>query len=153
MFLSKLMAVAPQAIKTFDVPQLLLEQQETIRKADALLREVKEINRVNAIPKTVKNMYDAGNTLQTPIFDMSNNLLVAKAERFFGYVDNTVKYVTHPILIVNAVAGASYWICLIVGIGGIMFYMVGHKKGLKYTSGSILGYTLIQVINYGLNLL
>jgi len=154
MFLNRLISAVPEIAKPIDIPQMLLEQKETIRKADILLKQVKDINKINALPKgAVKNMYDAGNTLKTPILDMSNNPLLVKAERFFDYIDTTAKYLTHPILIVNALAGASYWVCLIVSIGGVMFYMVGHKKGLQYTGGSILGYTLIQAINYGLNLL
>ncbi|MBZ9688398.1 hypothetical protein G9F72_018880 [Clostridium estertheticum] len=145
MFLSRLLSVVPEIVKPLDIPQMLLEQKETLRKLDLIKEQVTKLK--------VKNMYDASNTLQNPIFDMSNVPLVDKAERFFDYIDATAKYLTHPILIVNAIAGASYWVCLMIGIGGILFYVIGHEKGLKYTTGSVLSYTLIQAINWGLNLL
>lgn len=149
MFLSKFISdVVPQ----IDVEKLLLEQQETIKKLDAISREVKNI-KDHPSKEIIKNMYDSSNTLQKPIFDMSNAPLVEKADKFFNAMDKVGNYISHPILIANAIAGASYWVCLFVAIGGVMFYLIGHKKGLKYTGGSILSYTLIQVINVGLNAL
>jgi|GEM_PF-2166262 len=147
MFFSKLLLAAPTEIE-----KMLLEQQDTLRKLDILSREVKKI-KDNPTPEVIKNMYDAPNTLQNPIFDLSNNTIVEKAGRFFDYMDSTMNYLTHPVLIFNAIAGASYWICGIIAIAGVLYYIIGHKNGLKWTGGSLLGYTLIQAINYGLNLL
>ena len=149
MFLNRFISTIPGIVKQIDVSKLLLEQQETIRKADILLKEVKDLNKV----KTVKNMYEAGNTLQTPIFDTSQLPILARAEGFFNTMDKIGNYISHPILIANLVAGASYWVCLIIAMGGVLYYIIGHEKGLKYTSGSILTYTLIQAVNWGVNLI
>lgn len=145
MFLSKLFASAPTEIE-----KMLLEQQETLRKLDILSKEVKKI-KDNPTPEMIKNMYDAGNTLQNPIFDTNKIPVLEKVNHFFDFTDKIGNYLNHPILIVNAIAGASYWVCLIVAMGGVLFYLVGHKKGLQYTSGGILSYTLIQAVNWGLN--
>lgn len=147
MFLSKLLASAPTEIE-----KMLLEQQETLRQLDKISAEVQKI-KDNPSSEIIKNMYDAGNTNQVPIFDTSKLPLLNKVEGFFNFTDKIGNYLNHPILIVNAISGASYWVCLVIGLGGILFYLVGHKNGLKYTTGSILSYTLIQAVNWGLNLL
>jgi hypothetical protein len=145
MFFNRILSTVPEMIPSIDVQKMLLEQQETLRKLDLLKGEVVKIK--------VKNMYDASNTLQTPIFDTSQITILNKAEGFFNVMDKIGYYISHPILIANVVAGASYWVCLIIAMGGVLYYIIGHKKGLKYTSGSILTYTLIQGVNWGLNLL
>jgi len=145
MFLSKLILAVPT-----EVEKLLLEQQDTLQKLEILSKEVKKI-KDNSSPDIIKNMYDASNTLQNPIFDTSKITILEKADRFFGVMDKIGHYISHPILIANVVAGASYWVCLIIAMGGVLYYLVGHKKGLHYTSGSIVSYTLIQAINMGLN--
>jgi len=68
----------------------------------------------------------------------------------FGKIGN---YIDHPILIVNAIAGVSFWICAVIAIGGVLYYMIGNKGALKWTKGSVLTYAIIQTINGGLNLL
>jgi hypothetical protein len=37
-------------------------------------------------------------------------------------------------------------IAVIVCIGGLLFYLVGVKKGINYTTGSLMGYTIYKVI-------
>lgn len=135
-----------------EIEKMLLEQEETLKKLNAISGEVQKIKN-NPSKEIIKNMYDASNTPQNPIFDMSQNPLMQKAEHFFDIMDKIGNVISHPIIIANAIAGASYWICLVVGIGGILYYVIGCKKGLKYTGGSLLTYTLIQAVNYGLNLL
>lgn len=147
MFIKRLFECVPTEIE-----KMLLEQQDTLRKLNTIQNEVDKIKN-NPAPEIIKNMYDASNTLQKPIFDASKIPVIEKAEKFFDGIDRVANYITHPILIFNVFAGVSYWVCLFVGIGGILFYVAGFKKGLKYTSGSLLGYTLIQTINAGLNLL
>lgn len=147
MFLNKLFALANAPT---EVEKMLIEQQETLRKLEEIKKGVQQIKNGSMTP-SVGQMYDASNTLQNPILDVSKLPVIEKAEKFFDGMDKVVNYITHPILIFNAFAGASYWICLLVAIGGVMFFLIGHKKGLKYTTGSILSYTLIQVVNCGLN--
>ena len=146
MFLSKFISdVVPQ----INVQKLLLEQQETIKKADILLKEIRAINKNNAL----KKMYEAKNTLKTPIFDMSNIPLVDKAEHFFTATDKFIRWITDPVLVMNSIAGVSFYIAAAVGITGLVFYIIGYKKGMKYVVGSTIGYMLIQIMNYGVSLL
>jgi len=133
MFLNNVLALVPSVDKQL---KLLLEQQEKLKP----------------IVKPIKNMYDAKNTLKTPIIDMGNNDIVNGAEAFFKATDFIINYITHPTLIVNAIASASYWICGLFCIAGILYYIIGHKKGVRWASGSLLGYTLIQVVNYAVSL-
>ena len=102
-------------------------------------------------------MYDASNTNKVPIFDTTKWFGMEKAQHFFdqfdkmcdgfGYIAN---YIGHPILIYNALSGASYWICIVIGLGGIFLYILGKKGALKYTGGSLLGFTVIKLIDAGL---
>ena len=133
MFLNKIIASAPTVTQQLN---LLLEKQDKVKHVPI-----------------VENMYDASNTPLKPIFDMSNNSVVKGAENFFKTTDTIINYLTHPVLIVNAIAGASYWICGLICIAGILYYIIGHKNGIKWASGSLLGYTLIQVVNCAANLL
>ena len=95
---------------------------------------------------------------QNPLFDTTNWLGMKEAKGFFDNVDKfgdalgTIgKFIGHPILIFNAVSGASYWICLVIGLTGIILYVCGVKKALKYSGGSLLGFSLIKLIEAGLN--
>jgi len=153
MFLS---AFASDVVAKADIPKLLAQQSENLRKAEELrkhLEKLKETQLHKAVKPIVKNMYDASNTLPTPIFDASSIPWLDKAGHFFSAMDTIGNYITHPILIVNAISGASYWVCLFIGIGGLIYYMVGNKKGLKWTSGSLLSYILIETLNKGLSVL
>lgn len=40
----------------------------------------------------------------------------------------------------------SYWPCLLICVIGILFYLVGIKKGGKIAIGSLLTYTLLQAL-------
>lgn len=46
--------------------------------------------------------------------------------------------------------GSSYWICLFVCMLGIIFYMVGCKKGGRVASVSFVVYVLSQACKLGL---
>lgn len=46
--------------------------------------------------------------------------------------------------------GSSYWICLFVCMIGIIFYMVGSKKGGRVASISFIVYVLSQACKLGL---
>jgi len=98
-------------------------------------------------------MYEAGNTLKKPIFDTSKWIGMEKAERFFNTIDTITNTFKHPILIFNALNGASYCICIIVGLTGIVLYIMGHKGALKYTGGSLIGLTFIKMIEGALSTL
>ena len=100
------------------------------------------------------------NTLKKPIFDTSKWIGMDKAEKFFDNMDAFADaigkighMVGHPILLFNALSGASYWICIVIGIGGILLYVMGHKGALKYTGGSLLGFVAVKLIDVGLNCL
>jgi len=138
-----MLAAAPTEIE-----KMLLEQQETLRK----LAEIK-VNVEKLKSGSIGQMYDAPNTLKTPIFDMGSISWVAKAESFFNATDKAINWLTHPVLIINSVAGISFYIAVAVGLTGLIFYIVGIKKGMKYTVGSVIGYSLIQIVNYGVSLL
>lgn len=78
--------------------------------------------------------------------------VIKQAGEFFTYTGKFINFITHPILIVSAITGVSYWVCLLVGACGLIFYIAGYKKGLKYAGGSILVYLLLQTLNKGLSL-
>ena len=104
-------------------------------------------------PEQVINQVPSGVPFYPGVFDGSNNGVLSQAGEFFTNMSRFINFITHPILIVNAITGISYWLVLIVGAGGLIFYIAGNKKGLKYVSGSLLAYILLQTINKGLSLL
>lgn len=57
------------------------------------------------------------------------------------------RFITNPILLWHGFMGISYWVILFVILGGILLYIFGHKKGLKYSTISIGIYTILQALN------
>jgi len=113
---------------------------------------------LKSIMAIAPKMYDAGNTIKKPIFDTAKWLGMDKAQKFFDNMDafaDAIGKVGHvlgnPILIFNALSGASYWVCIVIGLTGIVLYVCGVKKALKYSGGSLLGFSLIKLIEAGLN--
>jgi len=160
MFLSKFVSdvVAPA-----DIPKLLAEQAENLRKAEEIrkhLEKLKETQLHKAVKPIVGKMYDASNTLKNPIFDTTNFPLMKEFKHFFTQCDKVGAvfskidyYLQHPVLLVNAISGASYWICLTIAVGGLLYYLIGNKDGLKWMKGSVLGYILIETVNKGASFL
>jgi hypothetical protein len=147
MFITKLLSVVPT-----EVEKMLLEQQETLRKLEEIKNSVEKIKNGSMQP-SVGQMYDASNTLKNPVFDIANISWIEKAENFFTAADKFINWVTHPVMIVNSIAGISFYVAVVVGLTGLIFYIIGYKKGMKYVVGSLVGYTLIQIINFGVSLL
>lgn len=48
--------------------------------------------------------------------------------------------------LLKGVIKVSYWPCMFICIGGILFYAVGIKKGSKAALGSAMAYTLLQAL-------
>lgn len=48
--------------------------------------------------------------------------------------------------VVKGIVKVSYWPCLFVCIGGILFYSVGIKKGSKASLGAAITYILLQAL-------
>ena len=135
MILKSVLAVVPSVTQQLNK---LLAQQEATKKV---------------VKPVVKHMYDASNTLKTPIIDTSHIDLFKKAEHFFDTTDKIINWITHPILIMHSIAGASLFICGIICLVGVLYYLIGNKKGMKVAAGSVLGYFLIKVIDFGVSLL
>lgn len=51
---------------------------------------------------------------------------------------------------VKGVIMVSYWPCIVLCMGGTLFYMAGMKKGGKIATGSMLTYIILQAIKLGL---
>jgi len=115
---------------------------------------------VKPVVKWVIDPITGARVLEKPIFDTTKWFGMEKAQHFFDQMDEfgnalgTIgNYIGHPILIFNAISGVSYWICLAIGFGGLIFYICGNKKALKYTGGSLLGFSIIKMIDAGLKLI
>lgn len=48
--------------------------------------------------------------------------------------------------LLKGVIKVSYWPCMFICIGGILFYAVGIKKGSKAALGSAMTYILLQAL-------
>jgi hypothetical protein len=57
------------------------------------------------------------------------------------------KYLTNPILLWNGFIGISYWVILLICLGGILLYIFGYKKGLRYSTIGIGIYSILQALN------
>lgn len=53
--------------------------------------------------------------------------------------------------IFNGLASCSYWMCLIVALGGHFAYISGFKDGARYTILSTVIYATIQAISGAIN--
>lgn len=51
---------------------------------------------------------------------------------------------------VKGVIMVSYWPCIVLCMGGTLFYMAGMKKGCKIATGSMLTYIILQALKLGL---
>lgn len=60
------------------------------------------------------------------------------------------KILSGVFTIVKGVAVASYWPCVFICIGGVLFYIIGIKKGGKVATGSMLTYLLLQAAKLAL---
>jgi len=92
MFLSNYVS---DVVSKADIPALLLKQAENLRKAEELrkkLEKLKESQLHKAIKPIAGQMYDASNTLQTPIFDTNQWLGMDKAQHFLTNVIKLVWY-------------------------------------------------------------
>ena len=60
-------------------------------------------------------------------------------------------YVMHPGMILQALwkytVIYSYWVCLLVALLSIIFYVLGNKKAAKFIPGSFAIYALIKAIS------
>lgn len=62
-------------------------------------------------------------------------------------VDKIISFLqTATFKLLSVVTKISYWPCLIVCICGVLFYLVGIKKGRKYVVGSLLTYLILQCL-------
>lgn len=60
-------------------------------------------------------------------------------------------YLMHPGMILQALwkytVIYSYWVCLVVALLSIIFYVLGNKKAAKFIPGSFAIYALIKAIS------
>ncbi|NME95385.1 hypothetical protein HF847_05175 [Clostridium cochlearium] len=54
------------------------------------------------------------------------------------------KFISNNFL--NFISANAYWICMFVGIGGILAYLCGYKKGGRLTKFSIVIYWVVAAI-------
>jgi hypothetical protein len=101
---------------------------------------------ITMIPQMGKGLI---NMDKIPIIDNATKMF-ATIDKFNNDISYIAKVITSPVLIFKGLANMSYTVALVVGIAGIMLYLIGYKKGTKWTVGSIVGYTLIQAIGSAL---
>ena len=91
------------------------------------------------------------NTPTTPIFDFSLTQQITELNLHLKTIGKIIFYITHPKQLLSILwycsVEYSYLICLIICVAGVIMYILGHKKGAKWISGSIVSYSIIQAIN------
>lgn len=90
----------------------------------------------------------------TPIFDFSLTQQISQLNEHLKSIGKVLYYITHPkqllIILWHCTLEYNYLICLLICVAGVIMYILGHKKGTKWISGSIIVYTLMQAINSAL---
>lgn len=61
-----------------------------------------------------------------------------------SWINELLTYIASGIVL------SSYWICLIGGLIGLIFYLFGYKKGKNYPLISIAMYLIINIIGRAL---
>jgi hypothetical protein len=99
------------------------------------------------------------------LIDMENLPGMGKVKDFFNYTDNIGanlktlvenittfnNYVLHPHLFVrfvwNKVVAASFDVCVVIALAGVLLFICGNKKGRNLTLGSMMAYYLIKCLS------
>lgn len=120
--------------------------QEVIEDNKKYLDAVREHN--NAIFQNGKvPQYPAGNVSLFKKIDE----FIEMSKSFFKGVETFNNYITHPALIGKAIwsftVANSYWVCLVIFAGGILFWIYGGKKGAIVSKISLGVFIVIQAIN------
>lgn len=63
-------------------------------------------------------------------------------------ISNGIKMIV--LSTIKGTIAISYWPCVMLCMGGTIFYMAGIRKGGKVASGSMLVYIILQAIKLGL---
>ena len=98
---------------------------------------------ISMIPQMGKGLID---TKTIPIIDNAAKMFTT-IDKFKNDISYIAKFITSPVLILKGLANICYTVALVVGIAGIMLYLIGYKKGTKWTVGSVVVYTLIKAIS------
>ena len=107
--------------------------------------------RILDVPFLKPNWVVPPNTPKEPLINLNFDYLKGIYDMLKGLCDgisSTINYITHPILIWNGLVDVSYWICLVVAMGGVIIYIfTKSKKSITYSKVSIASYILIRVLN------
>lgn len=57
-------------------------------------------------------------------------------------IDRFINWIVGGAL--NGLANVAYWLCLFTAIGAVLIYICGFRKAAKYTTLSIVIYTVLQ---------
>lgn len=125
--------------------QIMQEIQKQIDYNNNILKNVPVQTPQTSLPDNqtlLQNFIEKGqyhapsNTPQIPLFD---------TDYWSNFIVDIVK--KSLWLLWNSFIGLSHWLCILVAVCGILAYIMGYKKGIIYTGGSIAFYIIIKLVN------
>ena len=48
--------------------------------------------------------------------------------------------------LLTGIISSSYWVCLLICMLSLIFYIVGNKKAGKYATGSFISFVILQAL-------
>lgn len=97
------------------------------------------------VAQSIKDIIKTGDSIPGPAFKHH----IFSVEFWSGFIFKILKKTT--ILIIRGLVNISGVICILIAAAGILSYILGYKKGLRYTSGSISFYIIVRLFNMALN--
>lgn len=86
------------------------------------------------------------NDMSKSISDFTNG-----TKSFFQTIGDICYYTTHPKMLAflawNGAVKYSFTVCLTVTLVGLILYIIGIKKGAKYSKIAFFSYLTIQIFN------
>ncbi|MFT9496834.1 hypothetical protein [Anaerosolibacter sp.] len=107
-------------------------------------------DQIQSIPELVEQLKQLPNMMEklSPIPDMADKLNpIPELIQVLEPISKVCYVLTHPILIWDFTIGISYWAAAIIGTIGILFCVVGYKKGVSISGVCVLIYALLKSLN------
>lgn len=82
---------------------------------------------------------EPGNTPDNPLFS---------TDFWANFVMDVIGKTT--AMLFQSLINLSSWVCVIVAVAGLLAYVLGYRKGLIMTSGSIAFYIIVRLIKFAL---
>jgi hypothetical protein len=108
---------------------------------------------ISRLPSPQSNIPTDQHSLLTQIHDFNNNI-----SSLIGFFKKVGYYIGNPLMLLKAIilglAGASYYVCILIVIWCIIFYIISESKKAKQTGYVAFGiFAMLQLLAYCFSLI